>query len=106
MISVLMLIFGYFLGSLSFSYFIARLAMGIDIRTVGSRNAGGHHVMLQVGRGWGSLAAALDAGNGALAAWLGLELGGSPAMGVLAGLAAVVGHNYPFYTLASVGGRD
>jgi len=87
----------YLLGAISFSYLTARLVKGIDIRTVGSRNAGGHNVMLEVGRGWGSLVVVLDVGKGALGAWLGLTLGGSVAAGVLGGLAAVLGHNYPFY---------
>lgn len=100
----MILLASYLLGSISFSYLIARLVKGIDIRTVGSHNAGGHNVMLEVGRGWGSLVAALDIGKGALAAWLGWTLGKSLSIGVLAGLAAVLGHNYPFY-LGFCGGK-
>ena len=95
--TVMVLVGSYLLGSVSFSYLIARLAKGVDIRTVGSHNAGGHNVMLEVGRGWGILATVLDAGKGVLAACLGLTLGHGAASGVLAGLAAVLGHNYPFY---------
>ena len=74
--TIIVLLASYLLGSISFSCFTAWLVKGIDIRTVGSRNAGGHNVMLEVGRGWGSLVAALDVGKGALAAWLGLTMGG------------------------------
>jgi glycerol-3-phosphate acyltransferase PlsY len=95
--AILVLLASYLLGSISFSYLIARLVEGVDIRTVGSHNAGRHNVMLEVGRGWGILATVLDASKGALAAWLGLTLGQGVASGVLAGLAAVLGHNYPFY---------
>jgi glycerol-3-phosphate acyltransferase PlsY len=94
---VLLLIIGYLLGSISFTYIIVRLVKGIDIRTVGSGNAGGRNVMLHVGLGWGILAGGLDVAKGAVAAWLGLVLGGSETMGVLVGLVAVMGHNYPFY---------
>ena len=94
--AIVALLASYLLGSISFSYYTARWVKGIDIRTVGSRNAGGHNVMLHVGRGWGTLATVLDAGKGALAAWLGRTLGGHPWVGVGTGLAAVLGHNYPF----------
>jgi glycerol-3-phosphate acyltransferase PlsY len=95
--TLLLLLTGYLLGSISFSYLIVRLVKGIDIRTVGSHNAGGRNVMLHVGQGWGWLVGILDTGKGALAAWMGLALGGSPTVGVLAGLMVVLGHNYPFY---------
>lgn len=95
--TLLLLLTGYMLGSVSFSYLIVRLVKGIDIRTVGSHNAGGRNVMLHIGQGWGWLVGILDAGKGALAAWMGFTLGGSLTVGVLAGLMAVLGHNYPFY---------
>jgi len=93
----LLLLIGYLIGSISFTYVVTRLVKGIDIRTVGSGNAGGRNVMIHIGLGWGILAGGLDVGKGALAAWLGLALGGNATMGVLAGLMAVLGHNYPFY---------
>ena len=95
--TVLLLLTGYLLGSISFTYIITRLVKGIDIRTVGSGNAGGRNVMIYIGLGWGILAGGLDVGKGALAAWLGLAVGGSQSMGVLVGLMAVLGHNFPFY---------
>ena len=95
--TIIILLASYLLGSISFSYLIARLVKGMDIRTVGSHNAGGHNVMLEVGRAWGIVVTVLDIGKGALAAWLGLTLGKSLAVGILAGLATVLGHNYPFY---------
>ena len=95
--TALLLLTGYLIGSISFTYFVTRLVKGIDIRTVGSGNAGGRNVMIHIGLGWGILAGGLDVGKGALAAWLGLALGGNATMGVLAGLMAVLGHNYPFY---------
>ena len=95
--TVLLLLSGYLLGSISFGYLTGWMVKGFDIRGVGSRNAGSHNVMLEVGRGWGSLVAALDIGKGALAAWLGLVLGGNLTIAIIAGFMAVLGHNYPFY---------
>jgi len=88
---------GYLLGSISFAYIAGRLGRGIDIRTVGSRNAGSHNVMLEVGRLPGSIVAVLDFAKGAapvlLARWLGLP----PWAQVAGGVAAVLGHRFPLY---------
>ncbi|HIQ06185.1 MAG TPA: glycerol-3-phosphate acyltransferase [Anaerolineae bacterium] len=88
---------GYLLGSISFAYIAGRLVRGIDIRTVGSRNAGSHNVMLEVGRLTGSIVAVLDFAKGAapvlLASWLGL----SPWAQLAGGVVAVLGHRFPLY---------
>ena len=46
---LLPIVIGYLLGSIPFAYIAGRLGRGIDIRTVGSRNAGAYNVMLEVG---------------------------------------------------------
>lgn len=70
---------------------------GIDVRTVGSRNAGAHNVMLEVGRLPGSIVTVLDFAKGAapvlLARWLGLPSWAQ----VAGGVAAVLGHRFPLY---------
>ncbi len=77
----------YLLGSIPFSYGIAR-AKGVDLKRVGSGNVGATNVARSVGLPYGALAFALDAGKGAAAAAL-AQLWGLP-LG-LAGF-AVVGH--------------
>ena len=46
--SALALVLAYLLGSIPFSYLVARLK-GIDVRTVGSGNVGATNVMRSVG---------------------------------------------------------
>lgn len=87
---------GYLLGSVSFSIILSRLRYQDDIRRHGSGNAG----MTNTLRTYGKLSAVLvllgDAAKGALAAWIGSELGGPVAM-YLAGLFAVIGHMFPVF---------
>ncbi|CAM4316990.1 glycerol-3-phosphate 1-O-acyltransferase PlsY [Saccharibacillus endophyticus] len=88
----------YLLGSVSFSVLFARLFKGIDIRNHGSGNAGATNTLRVLGKGPAILVLVLDICKGVLAVWLGRWLAPdydwTPA---LAGLAAVIGHNWPLY---------
>ena len=92
----------YFLGSIPTGYLAAR-AKGIDIRTVGSGNIGATNAMRVLGKPAGILVLVTDGLKGyAACAWLCDGL--LPALGVvpadtepyriLAGIAAVLGHNF------------
>ena len=86
----------YLLGSVPFSYLVAR-ARGVDVRRVGSGNVGATNVMRSVSLGAGLLAFLLDAGKGAAAVLLaGLIETGGP-LPALAGVLAVLGHMYPVW---------
>lgn len=90
----------FLLGSIPFSWLLARISGGIDIRRVGSGNVGATNVVRAIGFGPGVLALGLDATKGALAVqcarWIGGETAGTPLL-ALAGLAAVLGHCFtPF----------
>src|SRR5947207_9147515 len=98
------LVFGYLVGSIPTAYIIARFIKGIDIRTVGSGNVGGSNVAIQVGR-LPSLATVLfDMIKGALVVAILRSAGLSHTAQMAAGIAAVVGHNWPLW-LRCVGGR-
>jgi glycerol-3-phosphate acyltransferase PlsY len=56
---LLLIIFGYLLGSIPFSYLIPKLK-GIDIRKVGSGNVGATNVIRAMGLKFGLLASILD----------------------------------------------
>ena len=80
------------MGSIPCGFWLAR-AKGVDIRRQGSGNIGATNVGRILGKEWGYLVFALDAGKGWLAVWLSadfLQTGDTGA--VLAGMAAVAGH--------------
>ena len=93
--SLLALIVGYLLGSLPFGYWAGRLK-GVDLRTVGSGNTGGTNAVRVLGPKVGVPVIVLDIAKGAVAARLGGEIGGADAA-VLASVAAVLGHAFPFW---------
>jgi glycerol-3-phosphate acyltransferase PlsY len=94
----LSILIGYLLGSISFSYLYGKLAKGIDIRNHGSGNAGATNTLRVLGVGPGILVLLLDAAKGVVAVWIAGVLGGDNLwVPVLAGLAAIVGHNWPVF---------
>lgn len=87
----------YLLGSLSFSYLIVRTLSGVDIRTVGSGNAGATNVLRVSGKLPGAVALLLDTGKGVAAVLLARSLSAGALVVALVGLAAVLGHMYPIF---------
>lgn len=88
---------GYLLGSLPFSYWIARLYTGEDVRRQGSRSAGATNVSRAAGPLAGGLAVVLDAAKGAAAVVFASRLTDEPAFLGVAATAAVLGHIYPLF---------
>ncbi|HHW17995.1 MAG TPA: glycerol-3-phosphate 1-O-acyltransferase PlsY [Firmicutes bacterium] len=95
-----LVVFGvsYLLGSIPFGFLVARM-VGIDnIMAHGSGNIGATNVFRVLGPAYAVPVLALDAGKGALAAYLGLRylnLGEPGAF--LAGLFAIAGHNWSIF---------
>ena len=88
----------YLLGSIPFSFLVAR-AFGVrDVRRVGSGNVGATNVMRSVGKLAGAFALLLDVGKGAAATLAALRLfPADPVVGALAALAAIAGHMFPVW---------
>lgn len=93
---------GYLAGSIPTGYLVAR-ARGVDIRQVGSKNMGATNVFRTLGKGPGIFVLLVDAFKGyAACAWVagaGLALldlpDSQPALArMVAGISAVLGHNY------------
>ncbi|MFQ5843650.1 MAG: glycerol-3-phosphate 1-O-acyltransferase PlsY [Planctomycetota bacterium] len=98
----------FLIGSIPFSWLLAKLRAGIDIRRVGSGNVGATNVTRTLGLGAGLLALALDAAKGVAAVlaarWVGGQVHGGSMIEAIAGGAAVLGHSFtPF--LRFRGGR-
>lgn len=100
---ILALFASYLIGSIPFSYLVARRA-GVDVRKVGSGNVGATNVMRSAGRTAGIVAFLLDASKGAVAALLAQRLAPGGALPPLAAAAAVLGHMYPVW-LGFTGGK-
>lgn len=92
----LMLAGAYVLGSIPFAQIVARVN-GMDLRRVGLGNVGAGNVTANIGKGWGTLAAILDATKGFLPVYLGRKIGLGPGAAGMLGLAAVVGHNWSLF---------
>lgn len=88
---------GYAIGSIPFSFLVARLFGVKDVRAVGSGNVGATNVMRSAGKFPGALALVLDGLKGAATVWLARSLTTSEAAVCIAGLSAVIGHLFPVW---------
>jgi acyl phosphate:glycerol-3-phosphate acyltransferase len=110
LLSIGILLLPYLLGSINAAVIVSRGLYGVDIRTLGSLNAGSTNMFRELGFKAGALTQVVDIGKGSLSAalpffahwWLGgyhhvladfeLEL-----QSIICGLLAVIGHLYPVY---------
>jgi len=95
----------YVVGSVPFSFMVAR-AFGVsDVRRVGSGNVGATNVARNAGKGAGLLALVCDAGKGAAAVGVAaLVCPGRPEATAVAAVGSIVGHMYPVW-LGFEGGK-
>jgi glycerol-3-phosphate acyltransferase PlsY len=99
---VLTSVVGYLLGSVPSGLIISR-AHGIDIRKHGSRNIGATNVLRVLGKKWGYLVFGLDALKGfgavriafAIAVATGITIAQRELVGIIGGLACILGHAFP-----------
>jgi len=97
----------YFIGSLMGAMIVGKLRGGVDIRTMGSGNAGGTNALRTQGIGFALGVVVIDIGKGAIGAGVvpGLELPFVPAdpdlsrywLTLCCAAAAVFGHVWPIY---------
>lgn len=112
MLPAILIATAYGIGSIPFSYLVARALAGKDVRREGSGNVGATNVARTAGRSAGLLALTLDLAKGyaviALARWIvarpewpfpaGLHPWQSRELWIAgAGLVAVLGHMYPVW---------
>ena len=101
--AALSIVIAYLLGSIPSAYIIGRLS-GLDIRKVGDRNVGTFNVFRHAGLVAGIVTLIADVGKGALAIVIAKVLSGHELVVFIAGVAAVIGHNWPVF-LRFRGGR-
>jgi acyl phosphate:glycerol-3-phosphate acyltransferase len=92
----LLVLGAYLLGSVPFAQVLARIK-GVDLREVGTGNVGAGNLTREVGKGWGVLAAVLDGLKGFFPVWIARKAGLGLGAAGLAGLAAVLGHNWSIW---------
>src|SRR2546430_3375609 len=101
---VLLILTGYLLGSMPWGYWLPRILKGVNIRKVGSGSTGAANVWRTLGCKIGPGGALRAIAKGFAAAALGLWFG-SELVGLLAGIAALVGHWRPLFIGFSRGGK-
>lgn len=97
-------LFGYLIGSLPTGLIVIRLVKGLDIRRVGSGNIGATNVYRVAGLPTALLVLAVDMVKGALPVFLARTWDRPEVMVVLAGIAAIMGHNWSMF-LRFAGGK-
>jgi glycerol-3-phosphate acyltransferase PlsY len=94
----IVLVGAYTLGSIPVGPLLVRATTGKDVRQVGSGRTGGTNVLRAAGP-WVALLTILgDGAKGLLAVRLAQSFAGASGLAALAGLLAVVGHNYSVFT--------
>lgn len=94
---LLVVVIGYFLGSISSGVLLSKAIMKKDIRTQGSGNAGTTNMLRIHGKGMALVTFLCDILKGVIAVYIGKWLVGGELGGVLGVLGAVLGHNYPIF---------
>lgn len=110
LLSILLLILPYLLGSIATAVWVSKIGYGVDIRTQGSNNAGSTNMFRMLGFTAGLITQVVDIGKGSLSSCLPLIVGAyfplerhwmsdwNMEMQQLAcGLICVIGHIYPVF---------
>jgi acyl phosphate:glycerol-3-phosphate acyltransferase len=100
----LIILVSYILGSLPTSYILGRVKTGRDIRRMGDKNAGAANAFRELGSKVGVVTGMIDAVKGSAVILIAQAVSMSQPVVLLAGLAAVIGHNWPIF-LRFRGGR-
>jgi glycerol-3-phosphate acyltransferase PlsY len=104
MLTAIIVVAGYLLGSMPWGYWLPLIFRHEDIRTKGSGNVGASNVWRVYGRHLGLPVVLLDTAKGFVPALVGTLLVGH-GTGVLAGAAAMLGHYRPLFLKFQKGGK-
>ena len=90
----------YLIGSINSSILISKAVMGKDIRESGSGNAGATNMLRTMGKKYAIITLVIDILKGVISlllAKLAINFGAYEVSMYVAGVAAVVGHNFPVF---------
>jgi len=93
----------YFFGAIPFCYVIAKIHSSKDLTKIGDKNPGGWNLIFNISRTWGIVGSLLDFSKGFLSYFIALKITNVELIAILAGCAAVAGHNYSPYLKFSGG---
>lgn len=102
--SWIIVIISYLLGSVPTAYVAGRLTAGGDIRHMGDKNAGAANAYRELSPRAGVIVGIIDAAKGSMVILIAQAVSMSQPIVLLAGTAAVIGHNWPVF-LGFRGGR-
>lgn len=97
---ILSIIIGYLLGSINFAVIIGTIFYKTDVRQHGSGNAGASNTLRTLGKKAAIFTTIGDLAKGIIACLIGMLIfkGNYPNLGlILAGSAAILGHNWPIF---------
>lgn len=101
---ILLIIAAYFIGAIPFAYIIVKLVKKIDIRTVGSGNAGATNAARVLGK-WGFISVfLLDALKGFIPVYISLHFYDQTLITLVTAAVVVLGHTYTVF-LGFKGGK-
>jgi glycerol-3-phosphate acyltransferase PlsY len=104
LMTVLVSLLGYVLGSIPFGLLLTSVAGAGDLRSIGSGNIGATNVLRTGRKGLAAATLVLDAAKGAAAVLIARAMLDDQDTALLAGLAAVLGHLFPVW-LGFKGGK-
>ncbi len=93
----------YLVGAIPFCNVISKVHSNKDLREIGDKNPGGWNLIFNISKYWGAFGIILDLLKGFLPYFIVLRITGSEIIAILAGCAAVAGHNYSPYMKLSGG---
>jgi glycerol-3-phosphate acyltransferase PlsY len=93
---IVLAVLSYVLGSVPFGLLVAK-AKGVNIREVGSGNIGATNVFRSIGKGPGVFTFFCDFLKGFVPAFFFAKWSGNATFGLLFGMMAILGHNFPVF---------
>lgn len=95
--NLIILVVAYLLGSINTSIIVSKFMIGDDIRNHGSGNAGATNTLRTVGKKGAIFVVLGDVLKAVVAVLIAKLISNSPNAVYIAGLGAVLGHNFPLY---------